>query len=70
MLEKLDVDEILRTNSNLDRKELEAGLSLSAQLHSQGLRRKEYGLAAPGEGRKVKSACSKGQRYQVQLTQT
>lgn len=55
MLEKLDVEEILRKNPHIDEAKLKEGLELSEQLRALGLRKKEYGLASPSDKHRVRT---------------
>jgi hypothetical protein len=47
MPELPDVEEIIRTNPNVDPKALEAGRELLRQLREQGIRRSPHKLASP-----------------------
>ncbi len=50
---RLDVEEIIKKNPRVNRKDFQAADQLSRQMQDEGLRRKGYNIVAPGAGRRV-----------------
>lgn len=67
MPKKIDIEDILKQNPQVDPSKLKEGIELSEKLKEMGFTRKGYDLATPEERRKAHAIQPSSTRHAVQL---